>query len=201
MSDQRYIYHPGFIRPLALVGETLGLWYSGVWNYFLVNHLTSIPPSQAAEQDFGAIAAGAQIANQLFTNIQVFSGDFIQVRFWPLDDIQIQVFQPQGSALHNLSNLVPTIDAFTILDDPELVTTETYIYELGNQILIPRLTITNPTQYALTRSVVAFMGHRFGLKPDPTLPPGHEATRDTSKLSAGRKVTFVPVSGFAGGEL
>lgn len=170
MADERYMNRPEPMRPIVLIGETLAIWLGTEWRYFTCHQLVAIPPGRAARQNFGAILAGQQLQAQQFIAIRPVNGEFVQYRFWPIDDIELVERQPQSSILRGLQNVTPTIDKMSIINNPFVSSTETYTYELGDQTFVPFFDVTNPTGYNLAQSVVAFTGFRFRIVEDTTIP-------------------------------
>jgi hypothetical protein len=160
--EERYYAKPGPMAPLALVDEWLGVWIQGQWQCYKVLHYEPIPRSRAFTFDFGAVAAGAWAAATPISAAVVLAQrqtppEAMQIRFYPLDDIEVLFSIGNASVRFKTLNVTARADIFTMQVDPDLHSTEVVI--LANNS--PFINVFNPTGRALGQSRVVFPGIRY----------------------------------------
>lgn len=160
--EERYYSKPGPIAPLALVDEWLGIWLMTQWQCYKVLHYEPIPRSRQFTQDFGAIAAGAWtgiITTAAILQQRLTPPEAMQVRFYPLDDIEVLFSIGNADPRFMTVQLTSRADIFTMQVDPFLHSTEVVVLTNSN----PFLNIFNPTAVALVQSRVSFFGYNYAL--------------------------------------
>ncbi|MDD5547099.1 MAG: hypothetical protein PHO67_08115 [Candidatus Omnitrophica bacterium] len=121
-----------------------------------------MPRSQAMIFDQGALAALANSGDVRLINLdqQTTPPGMIQLRCFPLDDIQVEVKLGRAESRFTAANISARVDRFTEISDPCLHTTEIVILQ-DNSIWV---NCTNPTAYATAMSRIAFFGYRYMLE-------------------------------------
>jgi hypothetical protein len=97
----------------------------------------------------------------------------IQLRFYPLDDIQITLKINRSEARFAAANVVATVDRYTEIADPCLHMTEFVIIQDRSAYV----SCINPTNYALSMSRICFFGFRYVLKDFSVALPNKDAVR------------------------
>ncbi len=139
----------------------------------------------------GAIAAGTTAPKANITNLDLEENEFGQWRFFPLDNMMLQLFNPAGVSKWQLKNVQVGIDKNIIYRDPTLVTTEFFSYEDRR----PAMTCTNFSGYALIPARVIGWGYRFHVIP---IEPNSQIGRQLA--SGGQTYTPIQCSGYNGSE-
>lgn len=188
MAERLYYAKAGPIDPLALVMENVAIWVKANWHCYRVRYMEPVPRSRPLVFDQGVLAAGAPSGDvQLLTlTQQVDPPAMAQLRFYPVDDIQVTLKIGVAEARFSMARITATADRFTPLVDPCLHTTEVLVLENN----APYVNCTNPTLYATSMSRVAFFGFRFLLDDLKVVAP----TAEEVKKRVGTPVVFVPVS-------
>ena len=135
-----------------------------------------VEPLPILVKDFGAITAGQYLDDQKLDILEMSANELAQVRFAPLDDVEIEVKQPRALRRFTTKTKTAKIDVRIWQLDPTLKSTEIFVFE--NEL--PYFKITNPTGYNLPTSRVLFVGFRYILQPLDKIP---------------EKYTVVPVRG------
>jgi len=158
---QLYPYKAGPIEPVVQPGETCGIWVNKVYTFYKVDYIENIPASDPLEQDFGALAAGAQTAGAIQLNLlEMPDVEFGQFRVRVIDDIACVLFQGRADQRHKTNVRVGSYTRFTNLIDPCGHSTEFFVHE-DNWAFIQG---TNQTDYAITQARVGFYGFRYVLE-------------------------------------
>lgn len=100
-------------------------------------------------------ATAAQKAN--VTNLDLYENEFGQWRWFPLDNLQVQLFNPAAVPKWQLRNLQVGIDRNIIYRDPLLVSTEFNTWEDER----PAMAAMNFSGYALLAARIVGWGYRF----------------------------------------
>ena len=188
MAVRLYAAQSGPIEPVGLVGDNVAVWLSSSWWMYQIDFWEQMPRGQAMVVDLGALAAGANTGDQrqIVFDQQVNPPGMMQLRCFPLDDIQIQVKMGTGNTRFVASNIQAQIDRYTELSDPDLHSTEFFVLR-DNSVY---LNCTNPTAYATAMSRVAFFGNRYNLtdlkKTYPTREDVLKNFKNVAFLASGR---------------
>ena len=161
MADMMYYAKPGPIAPIALAGQRIAVWAGARWEAFRIRFLEPLPRSSPFVFNVGAVAANQDSNPTQLINLQlsVDPPELVQLRFYPLDDIEVNLRRGQSDQRFKTMGLVARADIFTPQVDRCLHTTEFVV--LKNDA--PWLVIHNPTAYAIVVSRTAFFGFRFML--------------------------------------
>lgn len=155
------------VVPEIHVGDELSVWTKGSIYLYRVQYKIMLPPGPASTVDFGSLAVGTnpatpQVNKTTPAAIQLDDGYLIRLRFRPLDDIRIRVYQLGGDALNYIRNTHFDISLLTGRDDPEWETTE--LFSIGKD-KDPQFEILNPRPTTQARSRVVFWGERYLVEP------------------------------------
>lgn len=143
--------------PKVKIKENIAVFVDKTWKYLEVEYIEPLPPSKDLIKDFGAITAGSSSGDTVVDSLEMETDEVGQFRFYPLDDIQIEVKQPKSMTRFSNKNTRVRVDQYTATVDPELKSTELFVSEDD----YPYMDIENPTQYDLTQSRVMFFGYRI----------------------------------------
>lgn len=186
-----YYSKPGPIAPMALPGQNVAIWSNPIWTAFRVIYHQGYPRSSPLVFDLGAIAASpAQSAVTQLANLELATDppEAVQLRFYPLDDIEVNMRRGQSDQMFKSQNIVARSSLQTPKLDPCLHTTEFVV--LKDQE--PWAQATNMDSLALVVSRIAFFGFRFLLEelgitaPTPT---------EMERKMGGRPITFIASGG------
>jgi hypothetical protein len=145
-----------------MIGENLNILSQGQWGFWRVAFLESMPPCRQLTFDFGAVAANASIAKAVPTILRLDDRHLIQIRFAPLDDCEVVLWETAGQAKFAIKTVQARVSLTTRGIDPYYATTEFYV--LGKE-RDPNVEIFNRTAYAMTQTRVKFWGYRYLLEP------------------------------------
>ena len=161
MAERLYAAKAGGIDPIGLVGDNVAVWLNGSWWVYRIDFWEQMPRGQQMDVDLGAVAALGNTGDQRQNVFDQSSNPpgMMQLRCFPLDDIQILVRMGTGNTRFAASNIVAQIDRFTELSDPDLHSTEFFVLK-NNSVY---LNCTNPTAYATAMCRVAFFGNKYNL--------------------------------------
>lgn len=185
MAERLYAAKAGPIDPIALVNEHVAIWMKASWHLYKVDYLEQMPRGQAMVFDQGALAALANTGDIRLQNLdqQETPPGMIQLRFFPIDDISVELKLGRAETRFTATNISARVDRFTEISDPCLHTTEFLILQANSAYV----NCTNPTAYATAMSRVAFFGFRYALK---DLGKAEKSPEDIKKLVP--NVVFVP---------
>ena len=155
---------PGPMEAVAEVGEKILLTTGRNYYLYYVAYRETIPVSHPLVIDLSAgigIAAGVTppVVNTRAI-LDMADGQLGIFRSFVLDDIHVQVLQPQQTGRMGLFQVNATINAFSRLEDPDDHLTELAIFEDDRFFL----QVTNPTRYAVVQARIAFYGHKYVLE-------------------------------------
>ena len=158
---QFYEAKPGPIEKIALPDQTICVWVPTLWVAYRVAYVEPLPRSAQLVFNQGAVAAGGGSGDVQLLNLELSDTPpgLAQLRFYPLDDIRVTLKRGVGDTRFKTLRVVAEADRFTRLIDPCLHTTEFVILSVDE----PYLNVTNPTDYNLAQTRVAFFGYRFVL--------------------------------------
>lgn len=157
MSKDLHIFKAeiGMFDPVVLQDQNVRIRYLQSVFYRRVTYLESIPPFQAL--DLGAVAANTTSARTPITRMDMYDDEFGLFRWYPLDNAQIRLFLPQGTAKFDMKTVQVPIDYKLIERDPNLVSTEIAVWEDNR----PAIEAVNGQAYGLQAVRIIAMGYRF----------------------------------------
>lgn len=152
--------------PVVKISENFGvLTTTGTWKYFTTVYVEPLPASNDLMYDAGSIAAdGTSRSNSISitemegsAKTETDISEVAQLRFYPLDDIAIEIKQPAASSRFKTRNDSIRVDYNTAELDPSLKSTEIYVYEDDTVVA----DIYNLTNYTLSKTRIQFYGWRI----------------------------------------
>lgn len=156
-----HICKPGPIEPVADVGENILLVGRGAYYLYKIAYVEPLSLSFPLVVNVGAIAAGAVVNNFNTQNVlDMQDGGLAQLRAFVLDDIHVQVAQPQAVVRGANRNVTARWTAFNKLYDECDHLSEHFIASIDR----PFLTVTNPTGANLAQARIAFYGFKYILE-------------------------------------
>jgi hypothetical protein len=148
----------GLFDPIALQNQNVCLHYVQNAYYRKVDFLESLPPFQCIDITAGAgLAAGTVTPRTNIPNLEMPDNEFGLFRWWPIDDAQIRLYHPAGSAKWQLRNLQVPLDMNILARDPNLVSTEIAVWENNR----PAVEAINGHAFALGAVRLIAIGYRF----------------------------------------
>lgn len=175
----------GSMEPVALRGHNVCIQYANDMNYRLVKWLEPLPPFQFL--DIGAIAANTVSARTQANLLQAWRNEFLQIRWYPIDTIQVRLFLPNADGRSVIRNIQIPVDPTIVFRNPDLNMTEFYVWEDRN----PAFEAINYTAGPLTQSRLIGMGYRFIT--DPLPPKSVDAIKNGTL-----QCTYLGASGYSG---
>ncbi len=175
----------GFMEPIALINYNVCLITGNTRQYRKVTWYEPIAPFQFL--NIGAVAAGVTSPRTEAVNLEFFDGEFGQLRWYPIDNAQVNLFIPQSNGRGILERGQVPVDMQIIVRDPDLHLTEMYIWEDKT----PWFEAINGGDYALSGVRLIGMGYRYVSSKikDPVV----------REIEAGRvECVFLPCYGQAG---
>jgi len=145
----------GMMEPIALQDHLVAIHYIKSVYYKRVTFFEGLPPFQAI--DLGAIVAATVSARTPITRMDMYDGEFGQFRLFPLDNIQLRVFLPRGSAKGDLKTIQVPIDPAIVTRNPDLSMTELFVWQDNH----PAIEGVNANALAVTSGIVIAMGYRY----------------------------------------
>jgi len=144
-------------EPRVKIGENLGVYVDKTWKYLEIFYIEPMPPSYDLLKDFGSLATTISTSDTVVDMLEMESDEVGQFRFYPLDDIQIEVKQPKSITRFSNKNTRVRVDKYTQMFDPGMKTTELFVSEDD----YPYFVVRNPTTVTLSESRVIFWGYRM----------------------------------------
>ncbi len=160
------MYSNNGFEPVVRIGENYAVeTTSGVEKFFECVYVEPLPASADLQTDFGELAASAvSRANKVdilemegSAKVETDISEVAQLRFYPLDDIAINVKQPAANGRFKTKNDDIRVDFTTVELDPSLKSTEIFVYEDD----VPYMDVYNLTNYTLEKTRVQFFGWRI----------------------------------------
>ncbi len=187
------------MEPIALLDDYVKIISQGQTLYRKVNFFEAIPPFQwidfCAAPPAGPLGAAAPLgagtvsAKANVTNLDLFMDEFAQWRWFPLDNMQVQLFLPSGVSKWQLKNLQVGIDRGIMYRDPLLVTTEFFSWQDNR----PAMQAMNFSAYALLAARVVGWGYRFHTTDRFALSPdGNEDRLRSDQILTGLQSGAIP---------
>ena len=145
----------GGFEAIALQAHNIVIHHiEGVY-YRRVDFYEPIGPFQII--NLGALAVGAVSALTQLTNLDMPDDELGQFRWYILDNAQVRLMLPSGIQKGVLKFIQSIFDMNTPLRDPNLVSTEIFVWEDNR----PAVQATNGMSYALNAIRIIAAGYRF----------------------------------------
>lgn len=164
MSTVANIYDNGPISPIVKIKENFSVWTMGTWKHFVVDFIEPMPRSSQMVVDLLAtsgattLAANGTISKQLMNILLLSSGEFLQLRYEPIDDIECVLWEQASQGRNSTRGTHARVTLTTPMRDPYLATSSFYI--IGKD-LDPQMEIRNPQGVAISSARVVFWGYRY----------------------------------------
>lgn len=142
-------------EPEALYGQNVAIHYLNIVTYRRVYYVEPIPWFQFL--DIGAIPLQTQTARTAGTLLEQNEDEWAQLRWYPLDHVQVRMFLPQSQGRWIMSNIQVPLDDQIVERNPDLSMTEFHVWE-GNE---PWFEAMNFTDYAATACRLMAGGYRY----------------------------------------
>ena len=149
----------GIMDPIALVNYNVCLITGRTSIYRKVIWYEPLVPFQFL--NIGAVAAGSVSARTAGTNLAVHDGEFAQYRWYPEDNVQVNMFLPQTNGRSVLRNLQVPVDMQIRQRDVNLHFTEIFVWEDK----VPWFEAINGMDYATLACRLVAQGFRFITEP------------------------------------
>jgi hypothetical protein len=145
----------GLVEPVALIGHNVCVIYANDRHYRKVIWFEPIAPFEFL--NIGAIAAATTSARIPALNLQFWRNEFGQLRWYPLDTVQVRLFLPNADGRMSLRNLQVPVDPTIVTRDPCGHLTEMFVWEDRN----PAFEAINYTGAPVAASRLIGYGYRF----------------------------------------
>ena len=158
-----------FFQPVVRIKENISILTGNIWRHYVVDFIEGIPPGSATTIDFVAVAAitvpgytalpaNGQITKRVVTALQLVDKELIQLRFAPVDNIEVLLYEQQGTARLNPTNVQARVDPTTRAWDTTLASTTFSIFGQNRDAFFE---IRNLMAYAMPMARVRFWGWRY----------------------------------------
>jgi hypothetical protein len=174
----------GLMEPVALIGHSVCVHYANDLHYRRVIWFESIAPFQFL--NIGVLAAGTVSPRTQAVNLQMWRNEFAQIRWFPIDTIQVRLYLPNADGRMSLRNLQVPVDPTIVTRDPCGHLTEFFVWEDRN----PAFEAINYTALPLAQTRLIGQGFRFVTSELPSI--------EIDKIKAGAACVHVVASGFSG---
>ena len=193
------IYDNGPLSPIVRIKENLSVWTRGKWEHYNVIFEEPIPRSSPMVAELvtlsGAttLAAAGTVAKQLIAFLQLNEGEFLHLRWEPLDAlIEGVLWEQPGTARLTTRAVHARVSSNTWLRDPYLASTTFFILGRDRNMNLEARNLS--PAYASPTARFAFFGYRYLVTPIPENI--NELTVDQrTKLSQGDKKTVEQLIG------
>lgn len=160
MFTYQSFLQPGPITPWGKIGERLLVKRVQKFVLYLINYVEQIPLANPIVRDFGSIAANTTSAGvSLQTPLEMDGAEIAQWRIKLLDDLVLQINQPQNLPRFLAKNARSRITKWGQMFDPFDAMSEIAVF----QDEYPYVDVINPTDYTQVTTRVAFYGFRYRL--------------------------------------
>jgi hypothetical protein len=186
------LYDSAPIQPVVKIKENISIYTRAKWQHYSVEYIEPMPRSSPFTADLVAagtvLAAAGQINKQLLAILQLDDGEFLQVRWEPIDDVEAVLWETAPTGRFVTRGVHCRVDIGTRLRDPYLSTTQFFVIGRDRDAQIQ---IFNPLAVAQPTARLKFWGFRYVIEP--------LSSAICADIVAGRKnTTYLPAEGTAG---
>lgn len=190
------LYDSGPIQPVVKIKENVSIYSKAQWQHFLVDYIEPLPRSSPFTVDLvalanptgGVLAASSQITKQLLAVLQLDDGEFLQVRWEPIDDVELALWETAPTGRFVTRGGQARVTLATKVRDPNLSTTQFFILGKDRD---PQIQCFNPLPVSQAMARVNFFGFRYILEP--------LSAAVCADINNGRRATtYLPAEGSAG---
>lgn len=143
--------------PAMQENDVLVVWVQSAYVPMRVTFVEGLPPSTPLRQNLGAINTGATIQATLITGVQIDDNQLLQLRFRPLDDVNLLLWHQRGQANFWVRNAAAQVSLHTGLYDPTWRSSTFWVYGKDKD---PYIEARNTTDYNLGQCRVQMWGWR-----------------------------------------
>lgn len=167
MSLVGSIYDPSPIQPVAKISENLSIFTGGAYHHYQILFEEPVPRGSPflvnilTVGGLATLAAGATDVKRLVAVLQLNNFEFVQFRFQPIDDIEVEIFEQPAMGRFETRGARARISLFTEVTDPYMASSTVFVLGSNRDLNIQ---VTNPSGYVIDRARIAFWGIRYLLK-------------------------------------
>ena len=157
-----------FMPKIVSEKQNIAVWSQGRWMYYNVDYIEPLPASGQTIVDFlalsggSSLAAGAQIALQDVTTFQVDEHQLLQLRFQPIDDIELTLWETRSQGKFATRGVHCRVSLMTRGLDPHFASSE---FNVLGRDRDPFISVDNVSAYALEQARALFYGRKYILQP------------------------------------
>jgi len=190
------LYDSAPIQPVVKIKENISIYTRAKWQHYSVEYIEPMPRSSPFTADLvalanpagGVLAAAGQINKQLLAILQLDDGEFLQLRWEPIDDVEAVLWETAPTGRFVTRGAHCRVDIGTRLRDPWLSTSQFFVIGKDRDAQIQ---IFNPLAVAQPTARLKFFGFRYVIEP--------LSSQISADITAGRKpTTYLPAEGTAG---
>lgn len=162
------IYDSYAVQPDCKIGENIGIFSLGKWSYHQVNFIEGIPAGPASTIDMVLqtgntfIGANAALVKAIAPMLQMYDNEFMKVRFEPLDNIEVRIWELSGQAKNTARQLQSRSDRNSRWYDPYAALGTFWVLGFNRDVNIE---VLNPLGYIQPTARVIIWGIRYLLNP------------------------------------
>jgi len=185
MPEISSIYDSYAIQPDVQIGQNIGIYITGAYQYHRVNYIEGLPAGPAATIDMVAqtgntqIGANATLAKSICPMLQMYTLELAKIRIEPLDNVELRVWELSGQAKFMARQLQSRIDRNSRWYDNYMAMTTFWIYGFNYDM---NLEVINPLGYAQPTARAIVWGWRYLLDTEINLEA--KAAAHAAKLNA-----------------
>jgi len=200
------IYDSAWLQPIAKIKENLTIYTGGGWNHYRIEFSEPMPPGPASIVDMLAIApavanlaANGTKAAAIVNVIQLDEGEFLHLRWAPVDDVEGRLWELAGQGRYRTARLHCRTSLLTARYDPQYASTTFWVLGIQRDAQIETL---NPNGYVIPIARFMFWGHRYLIHAHDfkSLTAADRAALRDGDLEAVRRfvgaTTWVPAQGY-----
>jgi len=164
MPEISGIYDSYAIQPDVQIGQNVGIFITGAYQYHQVNYTEGIPAGPASTIDMvaqlglTAIPANGTLAKSIVPMLQMYTNELIKVRLEPLDNVEARIWELSGQAKMMARNLQSRVDRNSRWYDHYMALDTFWVLGFNYDM---NLEILNPLGYAQPTARVIVWGIRY----------------------------------------
>lgn len=188
------IYDTYAVQPDCKIGENVAIFSLNSYEYHRVNYIEGIPAGPASTIDMVAqlgltqIAANGALNKSIVPLLQMYDNEFMKVRFEPLDDIEVRIWELSGQAKNMARQLQSRTDRNSRWYDPFAALGTFWVLGFNRDMNLEAL---NPLGYAQPTARVIFWGWRYLLDPVMDLDCMVQTMVTNNKIKSNQKSGYI----------
>lgn len=151
-------------------GHNLEAYAQGTQLYYRVEYVEPLVAGSQGVINFGSIAASSLVAKAVQTLLQTDENHLMRFRCVPIDDCEVQFWEPGPNGLKAEKNFQTRATLATPWYDPELIGTEFWVLGMNRDV---QIAVYNPRVVTQPSSRVLFFGWHYFLTALDAKPQGH----------------------------